>query len=120
MYFTTIDIFKRPDCPVCQTKVIEPLEAKERLVWLCGRNTVNINPQKPLDVSLDEMYEALKSDFKIIVKSSLVIVFQYNEGIEVSLFNRGRMLIKNVSDEKSALKVYNKVNKKLGLKVPKN
>jgi len=118
MYFTTIDIFKRPNCPVCQTKVIEPLEAKERLVWLCGRNTVNINPQKPLDISLDEMYETLKSDFKIIVKSSLVIVFQYNEGIEVSLFNRGRMLIKNVIDEKSALTVYNKVIKKLGLKGP--
>lgn len=81
MFFTTIDIFKRLDCPVCQAKVIEPIEARERLVWLCGRNTANVNPPKPLNAGLDEMYETLKHHFK-------VIVFQYNGGIEVSLFNR--------------------------------
>lgn len=118
MYFTTIDIFKRLDCPVCQAKVMEPLETRERLVWLCGRNTVNVNPLKPIDARLEEMYETLKNYFKIIVKSSLVIVFQYNGGIEVSLFNRGRMLIKNVKDEKSALRVYNKIIQKLESKLP--
>lgn len=120
MYFTTIDIFKRLNCPVCQAKVIKPLEARERLVWLCGRNTVNVNPPKPLDVRLDEMYGTLKHHFKVIVKSSLVIVFQYNGGIEVSLFHRGRMLIKNAKDEESALRVYNKVMEKLGLKISFN
>jgi len=120
MYFTMIEIFKRPDCPVCQAEVIKPVEARERLVWLCGRNTVNVNPPRPIDARLDEMYEALKNHFKIVVKSSLVIVFQYNGGVEVSLFNRGRMLIKNVSDEKSALRVYNKVIEKLGLNFPMN
>jgi len=114
MYFSTIDIFKRLDCPVCQAKVFEPREAGERLVWLCGRNTVNVNPPKPLDLRLDEIYGTLKNHFKVIVKSSLVMVFQYNGGIEVSLFDRGRMLIKNVKDEKAALRVYNKVMEKLG------
>jgi len=120
MYFTTIDIFKRLDCPVCQAKVIEPIEARERLTWLCGRNTVNVNPPKPLDVRLDEIYGTLKHHFKVIVKSSLVIVFQYNGGIEVSLFNQGRMLIKNVKDEESALRVYDEVMEKLGLKISFN
>jgi len=42
------------------------------------------------------------------------MVFQYNGGIEVSLFDRGRILIKNVKDEETALRVYNKVMEKLG------
>jgi len=39
-------------------------------------------------------------------------VFDY-KGFEISLFNGGRMLIKNVEDEKSALRVYSEVRKKL-------
>ena len=114
MFFTTIEIFKRSDCPVCQGKSTRPVEGSERLAWLCGRNTVNVNPPSPIEVSLSDLYERLKLHFRIIIKSSLVIVFEYN-GVEVSLFNRGRMLIKNVKDEESALKVYNKVLRKLDL-----
>jgi len=54
--------------------------------------------------------------FRIVVKSSLGIVFQYDGDVEVSLFNRGRMLIKNGEDEESALKVYNRVIEKIGSK----
>jgi len=114
MFFTTIEIFKRSDCPVCQGKPARPVKGGERLAWLCGRNTVNVNPPKPLETRLGELYARLKHHFRIIIKSSLVIVFEYN-GIEVSLFNGGRMLIKNVKDEETALKVYNKVLKKLNL-----
>jgi molybdopterin/thiamine biosynthesis adenylyltransferase len=119
MYFAVIDIFKKPDCPVCQGE-IKPIEGKERLVWLCGRNTVNVNPQKPISMNLNKVYESLRRHFQIIIKSSLVIVFKYNRDIEVSLFNHGRMLIKNVEDEKYALKVYNNVLAKLGFKTPIN
>jgi len=38
----------------------------------------------------------------------------------VSLFNSGRMLIKNVKDEESALQMYNKIIEKLGVKLPPN
>jgi len=113
MFFTTIDIFKRSDCPVCRGEPARLVEG-ERLAWLCGRNTVNVNPSKPIEVSLSDLYERLKRHFRIIIRSSLVIVFEYN-GVEVSLFNRGRMLIKNVKDEETALKVYNKVLEKLGV-----
>lgn len=116
MYFAVIDIFKKADCPVCQGE-IKPLEGGERLVWLCGRNTVNVNPQKPIPMNLNRVYETLKRHFRVIVKSSLVVVFKYDRDVEVSLFNHGRMLIKNVEDEKSALTVYNRVIRELGLKV---
>jgi molybdopterin/thiamine biosynthesis adenylyltransferase len=111
MYFTTIDIFKRDDCPACQRKEAT-YEAKEKLVWLCGQNTANINPERPLEIGFNEIYEAVKRSFKVRIKSQLVIVFDYN-GFQISVFNGGRMLIKNVEDEKSALKVYRHVREKL-------
>jgi len=116
MFFTTIEIFKRSDCPVCQVKPakLAPRVGGERLAWLCGRNTVNVNPPRPVEIGLEELYERLRRHFRVIIKSSLVVVFEY-DGVEVSLFNRGRMLIKNVEDEESALKVYNGVMEKLGL-----
>ena len=117
MYFTTIDVFKRPDCPICGKKqLIKPSIKRESLAVLCGRNTVNVNPSEPMKGSLNQLHARLKDRFKILVKSSFVIVFEYDGGIEVSLFNGGRMLIKNVKDEKAALKVYNSVAKMLSTK----
>lgn len=117
MYFTTIDVFKRPDCPVCGKKqIVKPSVGGENLVVLCGRNTVNVNPSKPIKAGLNQLHARLKYRFKILVKSSFVVVFEYGGGIEVSLFNGGRMLIKNVRDKKAALEVRNAVLKSLGLK----
>jgi hypothetical protein len=39
-------------------------------------------------------------------------VFDY-KSFEISLFNGGRMLIKNVKDEKSALSVYKEIREKI-------
>ena len=114
MSFATIDIFKRPNCPVCQGKIEKSTEAAERLAWLCGRNTVNVNPPEPLNITLDDAYETLKRDFKILVKTSFVVVFEYNGSVEASVFNGGRMLIKNVKDEKAALDIYDAITQKLG------
>src|SRR3990170_398149 len=112
MYFTTIEIFKRPDCPVCGRKQhIKPAAKEEKLAMLCGRNTVNVNPSEPIKGSLNQLHALLKDHFKILVKSSFVIVFEYGGGIEVSLFYGGRMLIKNVKDEKAALNVHRGVFK---------
>jgi molybdopterin/thiamine biosynthesis adenylyltransferase len=117
MYFTTIEIFKRADCPVCgKGEPVKPVVKGERLAVLCGRNTVNVNPSQPINMSLNQFYAKLRQRFRVLVKSSFVIVFKYDSGIEVSLFNGGRMLIKNVRDEKAALNVHNTVFKTLGLK----
>jgi adenylyltransferase/sulfurtransferase len=113
MCFITIDIFKRENCPACQDITALP-KVKEKLVWLCGRETANINPEKPLKLNLNEVYETVKRHFKARIKSSLAIIFDY-KNYEISLFNGGRMLIKNVNDEKSALEVYKEISKKLGI-----
>jgi len=116
MYFTLIEIFKRPDCPVCGKGVfVKPSAKGEKLAMLCGRNTCNVNPRRPVRMSVNELYDRVSQRFKVLVKSSFVIVFKYNSSIEVSLFNGGRMLIKNVRDEKEALKVHNTVFKTIGI-----
>ena len=111
MYFTTIDIFTRNNCPTCQGNVAKP-ERKEKLAWLCGRETANINPEEPLSMGLSEAYQLIKQHFEVRIKSKLAIIFNYRT-FEITLFASGRMLIKNVKSEKSALDVYNDVRKKL-------
>jgi adenylyltransferase/sulfurtransferase len=113
MSFTTIDIAKRANCPACKGTL--PAELRERLVWLCGRNTANINPEKPLPLNLNQVCKVVQQrGFHVRVKSSLALMFEY-KGLEVSLFNGGRMLIKNVPDEKSALKAYREILQTLNL-----
>jgi len=116
MDFTKLDVFKRLDCPACQGENAEVLHAKERLVWLCGQKTVNVNPPRPITLELDSILERSQSRFKVLLKSMLVIVFEYN-GFEISIFKNGRMLIKNVEDEENALKVYRSITNHLGLKI---
>lgn len=112
MAFTTIDIHKRENCPACQGAVASLPKTKEKLVWLCGRKTANINPEKPFRLNLNQIHEAIKEQFKVRVKSSLAIIFNY-KNYEISLFNGGRMLIKNVDNEESALEIYREILQKL-------
>ncbi len=112
MYFSTIEIYRREGCSACQPGVAAPA-TREKLVWLCGRDTANINPDLPLKMSLDDAYQLIEKDFKVRIKSKLAVIFDYN-GFEVTLFNGGRMLIKNVKTEKAALNVYRQIRRKLG------
>jgi len=111
MDFTTIDISKNTRCPVCHGEV-SSIAGGEQLVWLCGKDTANINPEKPLKLNLDEVYPAVSKKFNVRLKSRLALMFDY-KGHEVSLFNGGRMLIKGVADEKTALNVYREILRKL-------
>ncbi|MBS7636696.1 HesA/MoeB/ThiF family protein [Candidatus Bathyarchaeota archaeon] len=113
MYFTTIDIYKRENCPACRGDA--PIQKpKEKLVWLCGRNTVNVNPEKPAKLNLESIHTRIKQNFKIRVKSSMAIVFKYKD-YEITLFNNGRMLIKNIDSEEKAQKIYREIAQKIGL-----
>ncbi len=111
MSFTTIDIAPRPNCEICKGNL--PPQLRERLVWLCGQNTANINPETPINFSLAETAaQVQKIGLRTRVKSHLALIFDYKD-LEVSLFGGGRMLIKNVADEKAALKAYHEILKAL-------
>jgi molybdopterin/thiamine biosynthesis adenylyltransferase len=117
MYFGTIDIFKRPDCPICgRDQRVRPTKPKEKTLVLCGSDTINVNPEEPMSRNLNELLPLVRNHYQIIIKSSFVIVFKYHGNVEVSLFNGGRMLIKNVKDEKTALQIQKSVLRTLGEK----
>ena len=107
MSFATIDILKRTNCRACQGEA-KSTRRGEKLVWLCGQNTANVNPEKTLKLDLKEIYKTISQNFAVKVKSHLSVVFDYKD-MEVSLFNNGRMLIKNVPNEKAALSAYRKL-----------
>ncbi len=113
MDFTSIDISKSTRCHVCHGD-LSSVAGGERLVWLCGRETANINPEKPLQLNLDQVYAAVNSHFQVRLKSRLALMFNY-KGYEVSLFNGGRMLIKNVASEQEALKAYREILSSLSI-----
>jgi molybdopterin-synthase adenylyltransferase len=111
MSFTTIDVAKRVKCPACEGTL--PAALKERLAWLCGQDTANINPEKPLKLNLPKVYAKIRQNgWHVRVKSSLALMFDF-KGLEISLFAGGRMLIKNVKDETEALKAYREILKNL-------
>jgi hypothetical protein len=107
MDFTSIDISKSTRCPVCHGDLVS-VAGSERLVWLCGRDTANINPEKPLKLNLEQVYPIVNKQFEVRLKSRLALMFNY-KGYEVSLFNGRRMLIKNVASEQEALKTYREI-----------
>lgn len=113
MDFRTIEIKTRPDCKVCQIKQPLPKPETEKLTWLCGQNTVNVNPSKPLRIDLKSVPRRLGRGSKIHLRTPMAVVFNF-DGYEVSLFSHGRMLIKGISSEQKALEVYGRVLDKVG------
>ncbi len=112
--FRTITLSIRPDCDICQVKRSTPETYMRRPAWLCGSDTVNVNPERPLDLDLENLTKTISRTHNVLLTTPMVIVFDY-EGHEVSLFRKGRMLIKKVQDEKEALSVSERIAKTIGL-----
>ena len=115
MDFVSTDLKINPNCSVCNDNSDSALTHEENLTWFCGGDTVNVNPVSKLDLNLNIIGDKIKNKYKILVNSPVIIVFLLNNGIEVSLFKQGRMLLKNVDDESVALDVYRKVMNELSL-----
>jgi adenylyltransferase/sulfurtransferase len=111
--FRTVTLNIRPDCEVCQVKPAAAVAYTRRLAWLCGSNTVNVNPEKPVMLDLQALGQTIGRGQKVLLTTPMVIVFDY-KGHEVSLFKNGRMLIKSVRDETEALSISRDVIKIIG------
>ncbi len=77
-----------------------------KVVWLCGGTTADITPEKPVKFNMHEAQEKIKKNHcKVRMKSQMATIFDYGK-LEISLFDGGRMLMKNVTDEKSTMMAY--------------
>ncbi len=85
------------------------------VVWLCGGTTADITPAQPVKFNMDEAYEKIKKhNVEIRVRSQMVLIFVYMK-MDVSLFNGGRMLIKNVTDKDVSLRAYREILKTIDI-----
>jgi ArsR family metal-binding transcriptional regulator len=75
-----------------------------RLDWLCGSDTENVNPDVPLALNLLKLSRIIASNHRVTLSTPSVLVFDCR-GYEISLFAKGRMLIKNVHGEDEASEV---------------
>jgi len=106
--FRTIPLTIRNDCNVCQVKAPSVASYPSKLAWLCGSNTANVNPETPLILDLRKLASSIGRKHTLLLTTPMVIVFDYT-GHEVSLFRKGRMLIKNVKDEAEALEISRRI-----------
>ena len=104
----TITLRIRPDCEICQIKPKRIPSYPTKLAWLCGSNTANVNPEKPLSLDLEGFAASIAREYRVLLSTPMVVVFEFRDH-EVSLFRRGRMLIKNVQDEGGALEIARQV-----------
>ena len=87
------------------------------VVWLCGGKTADISPAQPLKFNMNDACEKIKKQhFKIRVKSQMVLMFDYMK-LDVSLFDGGRMLIKNVTDKETPVKAYKDILKTINIQI---
>jgi len=94
MDLAAIDISKSTRCPVCHGDLSG---CRRRTFGLAlRRDTANINPEKTAATELGRVLPYHKQAIQSTLKSRLALMFNY-KGYEVSLFNGGRMLIKNVT-----------------------
>ena len=84
------------------------------IVWLCGGKTADISPVHPLKFNMNDACEKIKKHCKIRVKSQMVLMFDYVK-LDVSLFDGGRMLIKNVTDKETPVRVYKEILKTINI-----
>ncbi len=85
------------------------------VVWLCGGTTADISPAQPLKFNMNAACDKIKKKhFKIRVKSQMVVMFDYMK-LDVSLFDGGRMLIKNVTDKEIPVKAYRDILKTINI-----
>ena len=86
------------------------------VVWLCGGTTADITPVQPLKFNMNDACDKIKKSCKIRVKSPMVLMFDYVK-LDVSLFDGGRMLIKNVHDKETPLKAYRDILKAINVTI---
>ena len=84
------------------------------VVWLCGGTTADITPAQPLKLDLNDAHNKIKKQCKIRLKSQMVLMFDYMK-LDVSLFDGGRMLIKNVHDKETPVKAYREILKAINV-----
>lgn len=105
-HFTAIPVTRNPECPVCGQGIFRYLdgEAGLRTTSLCGRNAVQVSPDRGIKLDFSNLINRLKPLGEVSTNGFLV-TFKTN-GYELVVFGDGRAIIKGTDDESKARALY--------------
>ena len=76
---------------------------------LCGsENSYEFIPKSKQKLELDVIAKKLSKDALIETETPFVIIMKYNDA-KISLFRSGKMIVKNITDSKTAKKIAEKI-----------
>ncbi|NLE06044.1 MAG: HesA/MoeB/ThiF family protein, partial [Crenarchaeota archaeon] len=107
MSFYTLDISKRVNCSICAKDL--PETHLEKNAWMCATNTAYITCDVSQMPEMNQISEKIKElGLNLRAKTNLSVVFDYKD-YQISVFKGGNVIIKNVTDENTALKICNEL-----------
>lgn len=104
--FQEVPVLKNPDCPVCvdgNYRYYGKVRGMEA-VSLCGRNQVQVIPEKASDVDFEAFRERL-APLGTVKVTGFTLDFDHGD-FSIKLFRNGRAIISNVNDVSRAKSIY--------------
>lgn len=103
-----LEILPDPECPACSKNDFQFLnpETKKLYTSICGRNAVQIVPDKAQEISLSQLSEKLRAVGQVEVKPG-VLLFKSAEA-ELMIFQDGRAMVKGTNDPVKAKTILSK------------
>jgi adenylyltransferase/sulfurtransferase len=99
---------RREDCPACGQRHLELLEGPDGsgAVTLCGRNAVQIRPERPTRLNLQELAARLGAIASVRQTAYLLKCRLPDSDLELTIFPDARALIHGTSDLAAARSIY--------------
>lgn len=109
--FESFNIVKRESCPTCGVSSIEAKSSfiEPRVVELCGKDSFMASPSRPLALNLADVATVLGKKFRIKLRSTFGLAFEYSDGVSINLMKTGNALIKGVSEKEDAINIYSEL-----------
>lgn len=102
---------KRSDCPVCAKRQFERLDddanANAATAALCGRNTIQVTPPRPMQVPLSQLADRLSHVGQTELTPFLLRLSLTEHEYSFLLFADGRALVQGTDDPIIAQRIYN-------------
>ncbi|WP_152655577.1 ThiF family adenylyltransferase [Oceanobacillus sp. CFH 90083] len=105
-----VDALRKADCPSCSEKRSYPnlaYDSRLKSAVLCGRNTVQLRPQRK-QTDLDEVAKELQKNKQIkLFQNPYLLSFEV-DSFRIVLFQDGRALVHGTMDQLEAKNVYHR------------
>jgi len=112
--FETINLRKAENCTVCgeMDKTPEPI-AYDAVTEICGREGRRVfifNPERRMDLSLEEVNAQLNSlGFKVVVKGDLGSTFEGSDGVKGSILKTGIAILEGFQEKDEAVGIHGRI-----------